>query len=74
MFIKLNVDQALHVIDKYKKDYLLESCVAIWDDMGIRWAQDVVQGKYVKFKVINKEKFLFVAMKYDLPIEVIENL
>jgi hypothetical protein len=72
MFIKLNVHQAIDAIDKYRKDFFHED--AIWDHVGIRWTQDAAQGKYVKFKVINKERFLFVAMKYDLPIEVIENL
>jgi hypothetical protein len=74
LHVKLSANQALHAIDKYKRDHLLDTCIAIWDDMGIRWINDPNEGEYLKFKIISKEKFLYVVFKYDLPIEIIDNL
>ena len=72
LLIKLDLSKALNLIDIYIKDHLVEFCTKAWDHMGITLMAH--NSSDLKFKVTDKEKFTYVALKYDVPIEVIDNI
>jgi hypothetical protein len=70
MFVKIKQSVALDFIDKNDLDNKIP--FGKWSDAGLTLIEIFGNEAYLKFQVINKQKFILLLMKYDLEFEVIQ--
>lgn len=76
MKIKTDYTETLLAYEKHKAD---EEIIlgywksGDWNELGLSLIDYNYEKLHIEFNVIDKEKFLFVAIKYDLVFEVVGN-
>ena len=63
--------KAINTLNQYVRDH---DVTMGWDCIGLRWRSsydDLSRSNHVKFEVIDKQRFTYLLMKYNLEFEMI---
>lgn len=75
LFARIRSDKAVALLEKRVKDYPINRRGGgLWSDIGLEFQHHYNEGLYINFRVIDKEKFMFLMMKYSFDIEFFSNL